>query len=563
MSLYLYYLQNFQLIALILIQINLLLIAILIWKNYQFWSGYFKNISLHSKLLLSLLILLFFFLTFYTGFNFKTFIPSDEEWHSILQAKQIIEGKQVFAHTRYGLVYPFILSLGFRMFGFTPLVASILNFICTILSILLIFAISQLIFQNETISLISSYIYAFTPLVFIFTSFQMGFPAIITFVLLLFVFTALLYFKYHTIDLLFLTLLLINIISQIKPEYFIIFIPFIIFFILSRGFQIISFKQFIIILIICCILGLPYAIKIIFLKNSYSNNWCGFISQPTNIFIIPALNIKLISYLDHLLKSILNNRFSIINFISDIPNFISFWTLPSFKWLLIFLFIGIIISFNKFPKQSLFLITLFLFISFIYLSDCAYYESRYAIPSYSLLVYFEGFGIYFVSQFIAKKLVIFKKRLYYKYFIIILILICGTLYWVKTDYYNYIVNKTYKDHLLTRTIQDDYHRILTTLTNIDKINSNLLVVHNNEQFIAQFLGYNAFSLANIPEINKFQINKFTIIQLPFDHYKNNYFLESWYCNTLINLQAACNYIKANYKLTLIQDNTLDKVYLFR
>jgi len=553
--LYLRYGQNFQPAAFILIGISFALIIILVWKNRGLFGSCFKNISWRSEILLTILIMFFSFLVAFSGFNFKTFIPSDTEWESLLEAKQIIHGEQIFTHTRYGLIYPLVLSIGFRTFGFTPLVASILNFIFGVLSIILIFAIAQIIFQNEIISLISSYIYAFTPLVFVFTAFEMGFPAIVTFFLLLFSLTALLYFKYHTLSLLFLSLLLIIIISQIKPEYFIISIPFIICFILFKDYKKLPLKSLLVILAICFILSLPYIIKVISLKSSYSDNWCGFISQTNSSNVLSVPKSALVQYLDRILKFVLNNRFSLVYFVYDIPNFVKFWALTSFALVSILILIGIIANFNKVFKKSLFLILLFIFISFVYLSDCAYYESRYAIPTYSLIVCFGGFGIYFISNSVSR-----KPR--YKYITIILIITLLFVYWYNTNYRTYILKSSYKDHFHTRHVQDEYQRLVATVKDIDKNTSSILVVHSNEMLILQFLDYDASSLVSIEEFNRFEKEKFDTIKLPFNPNKNNYFIESWYCDTLINLQAACNFIKNNYKITLVQQKNEDKIYLY-
>jgi len=111
-------------------------------------------------------------------------------------------------------------------------------------------------------------------------------------------------------------------------------------------------------------------------------------------------------------------------------------------------------------------------------------------------------------------------------------------------------------------VQDEYQRLVATVKDIDKNTSSILVVHSNEMLILQFLDYDASSLVSIEEFNRFEKEKFDTIKLPFNPNKNNYFIESWYCDTLINLQAACNFIKNNYKITLVQQKNEDKIYLY-
>ena len=169
--------QNIQTTSSILITAAFLLMFFLIWLNRRIFFDLFKNISWHSGIFLLLSIIIFSLLCVFAGFNFKSFIPSDTEWEILEQAKELVQGKQIFILLRYGLVYPLLLSFGFRLFGFNPLVASIMTLVFGVLSILLVFVLSQAVFKNDKVSLLSSSIYAFTPLVFVFTSFQMGFPA--------------------------------------------------------------------------------------------------------------------------------------------------------------------------------------------------------------------------------------------------------------------------------------------------------------------------------------------------------------------------------------------------
>lgn len=60
--------------------------------------------------------------------------------------------------------YPFLISLGMSIFGQHDIIAMIINGVLGSLSIILIFLISNKLFKNETIAVISSAIFAFVPL---------------------------------------------------------------------------------------------------------------------------------------------------------------------------------------------------------------------------------------------------------------------------------------------------------------------------------------------------------------------------------------------------------------
>ena len=152
-----FFLQNIQIISSILIVIMFLLTLFLLWFNRKIFFNLFKNINRTVAVILLLLVVTFSLICIFKGFNFRSFIPSDQEWEILKQAKGLVMGEQTFAHLRYGLVYPLLLSSGFKVFGFNPLVASIINLILTIFSILLVFALSQAVFKNSKISLLSAF----------------------------------------------------------------------------------------------------------------------------------------------------------------------------------------------------------------------------------------------------------------------------------------------------------------------------------------------------------------------------------------------------------------------
>jgi len=552
--------QNIQTTSSILITAAFLLMFFLIWLNRRIFFDLFKNISWHSGIFLLLSIIIFSLLCVFAGFNFKSFIPSDTEWEILEQAKELVQGKQIFILLRYGLVYPLLLSFGFRLLGFNPLVASIMTLVFGVLSILLVFVLSQAVFKNDKVSLLSSSIYAFTPLVFVFTSFQMGFPAVITFFLLSFTLTAILYFQYQKASLLALSLILLVLTSQIKPEYFILIVPFGICFFLFKEYKKVSIPIILGLIIIFLIFSIPYFIKNAQFKEGFKAGWCG---TPSQIFYngeAHSYNLPLTKYLDPILKFLTNTRFSINYFIYDVPNFVKFWTSRSSIFISILILVGIILSFKRYPKESTFLLLLFFSISFLHMADCAFYESRYAIPTYGLVVIFAGFGLNFIDE---KTVQFVKKQHLFKVALLITLFLSLYAYWYFNDYQPYLFKGSYRDYLYNkRSVVDDYSRLNNLLKGIAKENSYFFVPHANEEEILRFLGYQVSSLSEMKAFQQFDRADFTTAKLPLDMTKNNYFIQSWYCQTLIELRTLCEFVKENYKLKLIKQTNYDSFYSF-
>jgi len=557
--------ENAQAISIAIVIITFLISVIFLWRERKKFLALFEKTNNVIFLGLLAIIITFSLLCIFKGFNFKSFIPSDQEWEVLEQAKGLTVGEQVFRHLRYGLVYPLLLSFLFRIFGFNVLVAPIMNFVLSILSIFLVFALSQAIFKKDKISLITAFFYAFTPLIFVFSSFQMGFPTIISFFLLLISLVCVLYFQYHTIDLLILSVSLIALISQIKPEYFVLIIPFIFCFLLFKEYKKISSKKIIIVSFLFLVFSFPYFIQNTQFKEGYNDGFCG---SPTQIFYGGkeySYSVPLADQIDPILKFFTNERFSISYFVYDLPNFFEFWTLSSFNIIPVFALAGLIFGYKKYWKEFSFLFLVFSLISILYLTDCTFFESRYAIPTYGILVIFAGFGLYMASKSIIE--LIGKNPNILNILLLIVIFLIARDWWTN-HYQAYLFKETYYDHFFGRGIVDDYNKIKKTLKNISIDGTNFIVPHVNEERILRFLGYQAFSLINLESdarrknfTKEFNPEK---IVLPLETTKKNYFIYSGHCYNLPTLQELCSFVEDNYSLELIEHtfSEEDKIYLF-
>ena len=559
------FLNNIQFLSIELIVAAFFVALISFWLERKIFFKLFEKVTKTDFAILLFIIILFSLLCVLKGFNFKSFIPSDQEWEILHQAKELLAGNEVFYHLRYGLVYPLFLSLTFFLFGINPLVASVLNFILSVLSIFLVFLLSQAIFRKKKISLISSFLYAFCPLVFVFTSFRMGFPALLSFFLLLITLVGVLFFQYHKINLFVLLITLVALIGQIKPEYFILIFPIILAFLFFKEYKRIPFNEVVVVILFFLLFSIPYFVQNYRFKQIFNSNWCG---MPTQVFYNMEehfYSVPFANQIDPIIRNLSNERFSISYLVYDLPNFVKFWSTNSFNVIFVFTCLGFLMALKKHKKEALFLFSLFSFLSALYLADCAFFETRYAITTYGLIVSLASFGIYTCSEKISK--IIDKNNLFLKKIIltIIFLLISGS--WYFNSYEPLILNGLYGDYFWDEVrIFDDYSVIKNILKDISKDNSIFIVVHPNEERILKILGYKAYSLINLmaptegalPE-KKLSKEK---IETLLSSEGGNYFIHSASCEMLPSLQSSCDFMKENYNFDVMKSSAEDQCTLY-
>ncbi len=557
--------ENIQFISIELIIAAFFVALVCFWLERKIFFKLFEKITKIDIAILLLIIILFSLLCVFKGFNFKSFISSDEEWELISHSKDLLAGKNIFSCLRYGMVYPLLLTFTFYFFGVNPVTVSIINFILSILSIFLVFLLSQALFGNKKISLISSFIYAFNPLVFVFSAFRMGFPTIISFFLLSITLVGVLYFRYHKINLLILLVTLIALISQIKAEYFILIFPLILTFLFFKEYKNVCFQGVIIATLFFLLFSTPYFVKNLSLREGFSSGWCGNPSQTFYNGEEHSYDVLFADQIDSVIKILSNGRFSVAYLVYDFPNFVKFWSTNSFIIVSIFAFYGFLTAFQKYKKESYFILLLFFFISTLYLADCAFFETRYAIPTYSLVVSFSAFGIYIFSKEISK--VINKNNIFSKNFFLIIFLLLISGSWYFNNYQPLIFNGFYYDYFSgNKKIFDDYGKLKSILENIPIDNSNILVVHSNEGNILKILGYNVYPLVYLKPTDRFsffesQPSQKKITQF-FTQGENNYFIYSTYCEGLQSLQNLCSFIKDTYDLEIVKYDFKSKYILY-
>ena len=528
----------------VIITIISLLSLVLIWTNRRIFVDLFKNINKVSLLILVLITIVFVLICAFEGLNFKFFNASDAEWMEINAAKQLSLGNFT-EQLQDRMVFPLILALGFRIFGLNPLVASFLNLFLAVLSIFLVFTLTQIVFKNEKASLLSAFIFTFTPFTLIFTSLRMGDPTVVGFFFLLFIIAAILAFRYHRLSLHILTLIFFALVSQTKLEYFILIFPYVFCFIIFKEYKHIPFKKIIILIVLFFLFCLPFFAGNDHFRKTSVSGWCGYPSQTFHNGKVYSYTLPLTVPLDRVLKFLANGRFSINYLVYDMPNFLRLWFSKQFVFISLFIILGIIFAFKEHKKEALFILFSFLSISIVYLADCIFYETRLAIPSYGPIVIFSGLAIDLFSKKISR--IAGKKKLI-EVIITGLIILVLLLSWY---FDSHSLNKLFSYRNYNNTnIVDNYNGLKNVVDYYGFLPSDsyFLVVQHVEKYILKFLGYKADCLTDIVGESYFRDRQkfFESLTPPLKQKKNNYFIYSWYCETLDETADICNFVTKNY-----------------
>ena len=523
-----------------------LLALFLIWINRKLFIALFKDISRNSLLILILISIVFVLICAFSGLNFKFFNACDSEWRELNAAKNLLSGdRYVFNQIPDRIVSPLILAFGFRIFGSDPLVASLLNLFLAVLSIFLVFILAQIVFKNEKVSLLSSFIYAFTPFTLVFTSLRMGDSTTVGFFLLLFVITAILSFRYHRLSLHILTLIFFALVSQTKLEYFILIFPYIFCFIIFKEYKHLPLKKIVVLIILFFLFSFPFFVSNSHFRKSFVSGWCGHPSQTFYDGEIHSYTLPLTGFLDKIIKFSANARFSINYLIYDIPTFIRFWFSKALIFVSLLIFLGILFAIKKYKKETIFILFLFLSISMVYLADCIFYEERLAIPSFGPIVIFSGFTL---SLFLDKITGRIRKKGLVEIFVAVLITLVLLSFW----YFDF--NRPRKlipyQNYCTTNIFDDYNHLRDVVNyyKLSPADSYLIPVHHSERDILKFLGYESDCLTDLVKSDYFQDRQKFLDSfiLPISETKNNYFIYTWNCETLGETADICNFAKENY-----------------
>ena len=156
----------------------------------------------------------------------EIFVPSDEEWMGLKQARELINGDlSVFNHSQKGIGYVLAVSGVMMLFGQNEQAAAMLNVGLASVTIALVGLTAYVISRKSSAAVASSLAYATLPLVVQFTSFKMGYPTLGGFFMALFSFIGVVLIKERSTTAYVTLWLVLALAAQVKPEFSVLFIP--------------------------------------------------------------------------------------------------------------------------------------------------------------------------------------------------------------------------------------------------------------------------------------------------------------------------------------------------
>lgn len=470
-----------------------ILIILSYWLFFIIKRPFSINIQVEKGTKILLFILLFIF--FIINFNFYSFRAADEEWASIYRAQTMINGnKRVYFQDNSGIVFPLLIA-GILKLHLPIEFIRVYNIIIGTISVLLIFECTLLIFDNDKIAFLSSFVYIITSWSYLYTGILFGLPTLVHFLSLLSLLFIILAFKYSIFSFHLLSLISLLVLNQSKLEYLPYYFVYLILFFISKEYRKFNKIKIIIFIIVAFLCFIPAIIKNGLFYISFFNNpgWCGFPAQTVDSQYFYGTLIK---KLDSILQKVINKRIAFSYLISDILLFIKFWTQKTLIIPIILSILGIYISLKKKQYNKTLILYLplifFLILAIGYMFDCGWYEARHAISSYGFLSIFAGYSLYLLinNNIINKKL----RYLLYIIFIILIsiqvFLCCNELELIKNRskmlYYEYHPYYLYKD----------------LFKDIPKDDALFIVVSNMDKYILRILGYRAESFSDFITTNE-------------------------------------------------------------
>jgi len=358
--------------------LNFILVLLFFYLCRNDFSVFFKKISKRTWMILFLIILLASFLRIIVAPH-QTMMFEDEGWYRGTAIKFLDIDINYFRDGIYkSLGWPFIISLGFLIFGKIALVANYLSSFLGVLTVFNIFFIAFLLFNNEKIALWSSFLFSLIPMHIIWSgSAETNVASLFFITLTVFVFS--LYFKKKKENLFWLSLLVLVFTFQVRPENHFLLLLFPLGLLI---FNVYSFK-----------------------KKTISKFVIGKLILIFLIFLICVPN--LINNLDHYISAqwnkidtggtIIASNWSINNLrhnlLDDFPNLFNDYYHPLL--FSIFFFIGLYFLFSKNKKNFLFLGFWFLIFFFIYFISWPALgpKTRLFIAFYPITTIFAAIGI--------------------------------------------------------------------------------------------------------------------------------------------------------------------------
>jgi 4-amino-4-deoxy-L-arabinose transferase-like glycosyltransferase len=492
---------------------NFILLIILICLNRKELWEFFKKIRKRTWLILILIILLAsFFRIFVT--SHQTIMFGDEGWY-METAKNILEGNYgYFVQGIYKSIgWPFIIAVGFFLFGVDNLVAHYASSVLGILTVFNVFCLALVLFKKEGIALWSAFLFSLVPVHIAWSGSAETNVASLFFITLA-LFFSFLYFERKNNHLLWLSLVTLAFACQVRIENYFLLLLFLV------GLLIFKIKIFrktdlkttlssLLLIALVIILITPNLANT--LHHHLSANWNELTSK--NQQYAPNWGISNLVY---------NSTHQASHF------FDSRYHPPIFS---VFLIIGFIWALIKKRKASIFLSSWFLLLFLIYFGCWPNLgpKSRFFMGFYPITTIFAGYGLYSVTN--SFSLTKIKKFLI---LVLIPIIILSFFFYIKKEIGN--------------TISDFQGKMQTAITHLaaKKIPQNCIIIANEPGMLTGVIDSEIINLKFflIDENSKQEIFQKTDCLLFFEDYtcdSNMQFISGW--------QENCQKIKKEYKLT--------------
>ena len=368
--------------------INFLLFLILIYLNWRYIKKFLLEIDKKTWILLAII--------FIFVLSIRIFIPAHHHLMYIDEAWYMEAGKEMLQTGSQGdylksIGWPFILAIAFGIFGISNWVAIYTSLVLGSLTIFTMFFLTFIITKNKSISLISPLILLLFP-AHIRWSTTAETNVVSIFFITLTLFFCFLYYKKKKTSLLWLSLIGLAFIAQFRPENHIFLLLFLIGCVLfNKNFFKRVNLQFILPWLVCFILIIPNLIQVVDLQSS--TEW---MKSDTS-------------------GEISGSNFGIYNLFYNSLNFGPYLFNNKFQPLLfsLLLIMGAVYMVYKKRRESLFLISWFLLLWFVYFfswfqtlgggTDLPT-KTRLFMSFYPITVIFVCYGILLIERLLGTRI---------------------------------------------------------------------------------------------------------------------------------------------------------------
>ncbi|HOF50576.1 MAG TPA: hypothetical protein PLH22_02755 [Candidatus Colwellbacteria bacterium] len=333
------------------------------------------------------------------------FYPIDEEWEEVYFAKQLISpaGDDIIGHMRHGFFFPAALTFGNVVFGRINGPAA-MNAFFLISAVALTGILGAKLSGKTWPGIVASLLLVLNPAWLYGTAIFSGYPSIMSFSLAGFaLFSVLSVKKKKLIDYLGM-IAFAGMAFAAKIEYGVLFA--VVGVAILMGFERKEWKKSLLVATMALIFALIPAASIANTKEG--DQFCGSEAQVGLVSekIEKAIDSSIVVPFERMVKAIGGWRFSIAYTLDDIPRVIDYWTRKELLPLSLIAVLGIV--FGIFKKDKGILIATFAFLAtmLVYMTDCANYVQRFAIPNITIAAAIAGTAI----RNIPAEIMIKRKR---------------------------------------------------------------------------------------------------------------------------------------------------------